>query len=189
MLCAFDFDKLKNVKLTYILRKSNKARCIRLSVNHEAKVVVTLPRFASEIFAEKFVRKNARWILDKIEKFKKSGPIFSLKGSRGDYLANKDKAFKIVQKSLKKFNAFYRFDVRRIAVRNTKSRWGSCSKNGNLNFNYKIAFLPEYLADYLVAHELCHLKEMNHSRRFWDLVAKTVPDYKSKRKELLKIKI
>ncbi len=184
----FGFDKLKNVKLTYILRKSNKARRIRISVNYDAKVVVTLPRFTPEIFAERFIRKNARWILDKIEKFKKSGPAFSLKGSHGEYLVNKNDAYKLAKKSVDKLNKFYRFDIRKISIRNQKSRWGSCSKNGNLNFNYKIAFLPEYLADYLVAHELCHLREMNHSKKFWNLVAASVPDYKQKRKELLKFK-
>jgi len=175
--------------LSYILRKSRRARRIRISVNHEAKIIVTIPRFTPEIFAERFVRQNSKWILDKIEKFKKAGPIFSLKGSRGDYLANKEKAYQIVQKSLKKFSAFYGMRVRKIVIKNTKSRWGSCGRSGILNFNYKIAFLPEHLADYLIVHELCHLKEMNHSGKFWNLVAKAIPDYKNRRKELLKFRI
>jgi predicted metal-dependent hydrolase len=53
-----------------------------------------------------------------------------------------------------------------------------------LNFNYKIAFIPPDLADYVIVHELCHLKEMNHSKRYWDLVAKTIPDWRKKRAQL-----
>lgn len=145
---------------------------------------MTLPRLMSEFFAEKFIKENARWILNQIEKFKKMGPIFKLKGNRNEYLECKDRARKIAEEKVKKFSKFYNANVRRIAIRNQSSRWGSCSKNGNLNFHYKIAILPDYLADYLVIHELCHLKEMNHSKKFWELVSQTVPNYKVLRKQL-----
>ena len=66
--------------------------------------------------------------------------------------------------------------------------WGSCSSKKNLNFSYRLYFLPEYLSDYIIIHELCHLKEMNHSKRFWDLVALVCPSYKDYRRELKNIK-
>src|SRR5438105_4671667 len=72
------------------------------------------------------------------------------------------------------FNQYYNFAINRIAVKNQKTRWGSCSKKGNLNFNYKIYLLPRHLADYVIVHELCHLGEFNHSPAFWKLVAKTI---------------
>lgn len=84
------------------------------------------------------------------------------------------------------FNSFYGFSVGRISIRDTKTRWGSCSKRGNLNFNYKILFLPAHLADYIVVHELCHLQEFNHSQNFWALVAKIFPNHKAMRAELKK---
>ncbi|NBS67881.1 M48 family peptidase [bacterium] len=70
------------------------------------------------------------------------------------------------------------------AVPTGRTRWGSCSKRGNLNFNYRILFLPPHLADYLIVHELCHLKEFNHSPRFWALVAQGCPNYHACKKEL-----
>lgn len=76
------------------------------------------------------------------------------------------------------FNTHYKYVYRRVSIRNQVSRWGSCSSKGNLNFNYKIIFLPKECADYIIVHELCHLKEMNHGPGFWNLVAEVVPEYK-----------
>lgn len=82
-----------------------------------------------------------------------------------------------------------RFMYRRISIRNQKTRWGSCSSNGNLNFNYKIIFLPDYLAEYLIIHELCHLVHLDHSKNFWNLVGEMFPDYKKAQKELKAFRI
>lgn len=104
--------------------------------------------------------------------------------SKKEYLQYKDRARELVYRRLEYFNALYGYTYKRISIRNQKTRWGSCSKQGNLNFHYKIAFLPEHLADYIIVHELCHLKEMNHSKKFWDQVARTMPDHKARRRQL-----
>ena len=72
----------------------------------------------------------------------------------------------------------------RVAVREQKTRWGSCSGKGNLNFNWKLIMAPPQVLDYVVIHELCHLKEFNHSPRFWALVERQMPDYKAWKKWL-----
>ena len=72
----------------------------------------------------------------------------------------------------------------RVTIRNQRSRWGSCSSQKNLNFNYRLIFLPEYLLDYVVVHELCHLYELNHSAEFWSLVEHIYPQYKDAMKDL-----
>jgi len=86
-------------------------------------------------------------------------------------------------------NRFYGFKIGSVAIRNQKTRWGSCSGKGNLNFNYKVMFLPKEFADYIIVHEICHIKEMNHSIDFWNLVGISIPDYRRIRRELKKYKI
>ena len=72
----------------------------------------------------------------------------------------------------------------RITIREQKTRWGSCSSKGNLNFNWKLMLMPEEVLDYVVVHELAHRLEMNHSERFWAIVAEILPDYRERRKRL-----
>jgi predicted metal-dependent hydrolase len=112
---------------------------------------------------------------------------FRKRRNRKEYLKNKEQARTFVKEKLEHFNQFYNLTWQRVSIRNQKRRWGSCSQKGNLNFNYKILFLPERCADYIIVHELCHLQEFNHSRRFWELVARAIPDYREMRKELRKM--
>ena len=107
------------------------------------------------------------------------------------YLANKENARAIVRDRVTNFLKYYGpkhgISVGKIAIRNQRSRWGSCSKKGNLNFNYKIVFLSPEQQDYIIVHEICHIKEFNHAKSFWDLVAETIPDWKKIRGELRKV--
>ena len=86
------------------------------------------------------------------------------------------------------YGALHGIKVGKISIRNQKSRWGSCSKKGNLNFNYKLVFLAPELRDYVIVHEICHVKEFNHGRGFWALVAEAVPDHREVRGRLRHIK-
>lgn len=81
-------------------------------------------------------------------------------------------------------NAVYGYSYARVSIKEQKSRWGSCSRRGNLNFNWRLLLAPLPVLDYVVVHELCHLKELNHSERFWRLVARGCPDYQTYRRWL-----
>lgn len=105
------------------------------------------------------------------------------------YRAHKELARALVGEKLAHFNELYHFTYNRVVIKNSKTRWGSCSANKNLNFNYKIVFLPPGLQDYLVVHELCHLGELNHSAAFWELVSRAIPEYQKLRAQLRKIRI
>ncbi len=105
------------------------------------------------------------------------------------YLTHKETARTLVMERILHFNKHYNVTLGRIAIRNQKSRWGSCSKKGNLNFNYKLVFLTPELRDYVIVHEICHIKEFNHGAGFWNLVAQTMPDHKMMNKKLRKIQL
>ena len=77
----------------------------------------------------------------------------------------------------------------RITIREQKTRWGSCSGKGNLNFNWKLTLMPPEVLDYVVVHELAHRREMNHSRDFWKIVEQVLPDYQERRKRLKELSV
>ena len=105
------------------------------------------------------------------------------KGSAND-AAVRATARALAHARLSHFNQYYGFSYSRVFIRNQKTRWGACSAKGNLGFNYRIAFLPPELADYVIVHELCHLGQFNHSRAFWELVEQQIPNHKELRHEL-----
>jgi predicted metal-dependent hydrolase len=109
--------------------------------------------------------------------------------NQAQYLEYKEQARELVIERLAHFNRFYNFEYKKVAIRNQSSRWGSCSSKANLNFNYRVVFLPPPLLDYLIVHELCHLQEFNHGPNFWALVAKAIPDYLERRVALKKIRL
>jgi predicted metal-dependent hydrolase len=111
------------------------------------------------------------------------------KRSQAIYELHKEDARALVHAKIAQFNSFYQHTIKKVFIKNHRSRWGSCSSKGNLNFNYRLVHLPEHLADYVVVHELCHLKCFNHSADFWTLVAQALPDYKKLRAELRKVVI
>ncbi len=165
-------------KIEYTLKISRRSRSLRLSVYPGGELRVFAPRFLSLGAIEQFINRKAAWVLEKIDTLSSVAKPVKIKNSRIDFIRNKSAALKIARQKLAHFNQFYGFKWGRVSIKNQKTRWGSCSRQGNINFNYKIALLPEKFVDYIIVHELCHLREMNHSRKFWELVAKTVPDFK-----------
>jgi predicted metal-dependent hydrolase len=99
----------------------------------------------------------------------------------------KNKAASYITDRTKKLAFKFGFNIKEIRIRGQKTRWGSCSSKGNLSFNYKLLKFNKEIIDYVIIHELCHLKEMNHSQNFWRLVRLYSPGYRELKKELKKI--
>jgi predicted metal-dependent hydrolase len=171
-------------EIGYTLRRSTRTRSLRISIYGREDIVVTAPPSMSERSIERFVTSRAHWIADKLEYLRKLPAHLFLKNSKKDYEMYKASALVLATERIAHFNREYGFAFKKISIRNQKTRWGSCSKTGTISFNYKIALLPSHLADYIIVHELCHVGEMNHSRKFWALVARTMPEYATLRKEL-----
>ncbi|MBU6500644.1 MAG: M48 family metallopeptidase [Patescibacteria group bacterium] len=177
---------LQNKKVAYILRKSKRARRMRLAVYCDGSVVVTMPHDLQETIAERFIREKTEWLFSKLAFFKQFEGKPVARYSHDDYLKYKDGALALVQDKVNHFTSQHGYRYNKIAIKNQKTCWGSCSRKANLNFNYKILFLPENIQNYIVAHELCHLKEFNHSKQFWKLVANVIPEYMEIRNQLKK---
>jgi predicted metal-dependent hydrolase len=172
------------VEIPYTLKSNKRSRSIRIAVRESGEVVVTKPTRVSALQTRIIVVRKMDWIKQKIVEMQKRPKKLLAHFSARDFKENKDRAYNLVDDKIAQFNTFYGYEIERVTIRDQSTRWGSCSKKKHLNFNYKIVFLPEALQDYIIVHELCHLKEMNHGKGFWNLVAKQIPDYKIRRKNL-----
>lgn len=175
--------KIDNQDFFYKITKS-KGSSVRLSIARDGSIKVSKPWFISQGMIKKFLFKKSDWILDKFKNFVKEDFLEFYIKDKKKYQENKKNSLEFIKSRLEVLNNNYNFSFNKINIRNQKTRWGSCSKKGNLSFNYKIMFLPLSLADYVIIHELCHLKEFNHSSKFWHLVAINCPDFKKRRREL-----
>ena len=164
----------KNIQ--FLIKNSDRAKRLRLAVYANAQVVVTVPKGVAKVAIDKFITQKSEWIEEKVAYFSQFKNKQITKTSEADFMKYKSEALTLATERVEHFNASYGFSYKQINVKNQKTRWGSCSTKGNLNFNYKIIFLPETVRDYVIVHELCHLKEFNHSRKFWNLISKTIPE-------------
>jgi predicted metal-dependent hydrolase len=160
------------------------ARSVRVSVFPGGEVRVSAPRLLPKLFIERFLEEKRAWVLNQIMRMEHVPKKKTKKEAREAYLLHKEDARALVQQRLLFFNAHYGLRYERISIRDQHSRWGSCSRKGNLNFNYRLVLIPHELADYVIVHELCHIKEFNHGIRFWSLVAECIPNYEELRARL-----
>lgn len=222
---------LDGIHIPYRIRKSQRARNIRLTFEDSGNLVVTLPLRRQLKDIETALIEHKKWILRKFKEARtqrKIPPPFLLKD--GSYLPVIDRSFRLSLSVNNKRTARWSFfnntlnimaprlspsiisrgivywyktmaklfledrvaywskiisiSPNAIRVKNQHTVWGSCSKKANLNFNWRILLLSKQAADYLIIHELTHLKEMNHSPRFWQLVEEFCPDYRIHKAEL-----
>lgn len=177
--------------IDYKILKSRRAKNLRITVKQNGECVVSAPKWVGENTIKQFVESKVDWILNTLKNFRKKGFLLGVKlqtkkQKRAEYLSLKEKARTLVLDRLAFFNKYYNLQYNKVAIRAQSTRWGSCSANKNLNFNYKVALLPPSLLDYIVVHELCHLRQFNHSKAFWGLVSETIPDFKERVGELKK---
>lgn len=169
---------------SYTLRRSLRSARLRLAITAAAELRVSAPVFVTVGFIERFLRERGEWIENRLEFFHTQPKSLLQRGGKREYTKHKETARVFAENRLQHWNQFYGFTYGQISIRNQKTRWGSCSKQGNLSFNYRIALLPPDLADYVILHELCHIGAFDHSDRFWGLVARSMPDYLKRRRAL-----
>ncbi|MDR1997886.1 MAG: M48 family metallopeptidase [Candidatus Margulisbacteria bacterium] len=162
-----------------LVHKSRRARQIRLCITPRREVKLTLPWYMPLSAGQAVVREKEGWITEILAKL--PPPI---NYAPEDIARHKTAVWQPIAALAEEYAVKYGVHFQNIKIKDQATRWGSCSRLGNLNFNWRLALVPEDIRRYVVIHEICHLKEMNHSRRFWALVAQYYPDYKKARKWL-----
>jgi predicted metal-dependent hydrolase len=164
-----------------LIRQKRKTISIHIKDN---KVVVKAPLYYPADKINAFVQSKENWINIKLSETKEQivlseSEIKELKIKAKKYLPQRTSYF------AEKTNLF----PKSVKITSAKTRWGSCSGKDNISYTYRIMILPNHLIDYIILHELCHIKQKNHGKGFYDLLETFLPDYKNLQKELRKFRI
>lgn len=174
LLPEFLIKKMIESKTDWIEKSLKKVRKQQININSDEVIIfdkkyqikinneadrTEIKVWGNKLLVDNLSKKTNKQITEQIERF--------LKNTATKYLVQKTKT--IAQKM--------GIDYGRVSIRQQKSRWGSCSSQGNLNFNWRLVHYSPKVIDYVIIHELAHRKELNHSKRFWDIVRKYDPEY------------
>lgn len=170
--------KMKIGEYNVEVRRS-KRKSAAIKITADMQIVVFVPLYVSDNEIERMVISKSKWIDEHMLKVQSTiderSKLEKITFEQVKELA--DQAVEYIPKRVKYYAEKENFIYNKITIKNLVSRWGSCSTKGNLNFNCLLMLTPDYVIDYIVVHELCHLREMNHSEKFWAEVEKIMPDY------------
>lgn len=166
---------MNNKKITQYEIRYSKIKNVYIQIK-DGKVIIKAPKRISEKELEKIIEKKSGWIeknLKKTSQKQEKSPLYT-----------EEQFKKIVEKNASELINTTGLIPRKIRIRDIKYAWGSCSNNKNITINKKLISYSELAIRYVILHEFCHLKYMNHSKDFWDLVQKYMPEYKKAKAEL-----
>lgn len=161
-----------------VIRRNKRSKRMKLLVYGNGKVMVTAPKRISLKDIWIFVTNHEDWISKTIEKEKNrfvEAPSF---------YSCRARSLKKIKMAVNDYIFKNNLVINGVKVKQMRTQWGSCSSKGILCFNYKLAYLPEHLMNYVIVHELAHLKHMNHSKSFWVEVKRMMPEYLKYKNEL-----
>lgn len=159
-------------------------RTVALEIKEDGRILVRAPMGMSNRDIRRFVQEKSQWIARHLEIAQQRQTPEKDKLTKEQIRTLANCAKQDIWERVQRFAPLVGVSVEKITVRSQKTRWGSCSSKGNLNFNCLLMLCPEEIRDYVVVHELCHRKELNHSARFWAEVEKVLPNYRVCRKWL-----
>lgn len=158
-----------------------------LQVNSEAQVLVRAPYFVTANIIEQFVLEKQGWLDEKVAMKKKQHEYLKSQSfERCDrwYVQKKREARDLFLQRIEYYEGLTGLKVNKLRLSSAKTRWGSCSLNGSISLVWRLVLAPIEIVDYVIVHEIMHIKHPNHSREFWSAVSQVMPDYKERRKWL-----
>jgi predicted metal-dependent hydrolase len=215
--------RLQGVPVTYTVRRSARAKHMRITISAHSGVVVTLPsRLHRYVNPDDFLREKQEWVLRHLERVHQEAPRAELREGAGINFRGHEHTLRIIQREVpspivrvagrdllvilpssfegdlkevikewmrgeaaelirveaERHAASIGVKYNRVIIRDQKTKWGSCSRKGNLSFNWRLVLFPDEILRYVIIHELCHLRHFNHSERFWDMVADHDPRFR-----------
>ncbi len=173
-------------EIEFVLRQRRGIKHVSIRVGVAGKVTVSAPLRVPEFFIEKFVKEKADWIADAKKQIQKKEAEQESRIQFPSFESSRARAKKLLIERARYWAEQYDVKFEKVSIKRAATRWGSCSSKGNLNFHYRLYFLPEELREYVVVHEICHLIEMNHSRAFWKEVERSMPSWRSYKRQLQK---
>ena len=167
----------------------SKRKSIALEIRSDLQIILRVPLKMSQADIKKFLADKSGWIEKNVAAMKeknerKAAELDVHKLTEEELQGLVEEAKRVIPSRVAYYAGLLHVTYGRITIRMQKTRWGSCSAKGNLNFNCLLLCMPQEILDYVIVHELCHRKEMNHSVRFWAEVEKILPDYREKRRWL-----
>lgn len=155
--------------------RHRRARRYVLHVEPDGRVRVTIPRGGSHREANAFAQRHAGWITRQRERLAR--PLFS----PDERNALRMRARAELPPRLLELATAHGLEVARVTIRNQRTRWGSCGRDGHITLNWRLVLMPASVRDYVLIHELMHLRRMDHSPKYWEFVAAACPDYRESR--------
>ncbi len=167
----------------------SKRKTIGLQVRPDSRVILRVPRQMKKREIEQFIDEYREWIDHKLSLMEERNARSVSTGAPAREKISAKEWQQIRNTFIARVQYFcsrMQVKVGRVTIRNQKTRWGSCSAKGNVNFNYQLYYMPRELMDYVIIHELAHRQHMDHSAAFWQEVEQYCPDYKECRQRLKK---
>lgn len=170
--------------LEYDLMRS-KRKTLALYVKQDGSIEVRAPLKTSRAYIDEFVFRKRGWIESTRNRLSaRQAAKKTVRMTQEEVTQYKTQAKEYLRLKCRYFSEIMGLRHGEIKINGAKTRWGSCNRKGDVNFTWRLLLAPEELVDYVVVHELAHLKEMNHSDRFWSIVERTMPDYRERREKL-----
>lgn len=177
-----EYLEIEELHIPVVCRRNDR-KTLAITITREGTLLVKAPLGMQDREIVRFLKQKQYWIYKQtkhvLEDMQKQ-----VERSEEEIKSLKLQARRVLTEKTDYYKSLLGVDYQRIRISSQRTRWGSCSTRGTISYNWHLILMPERIMDYVVVHELCHLLEMNHSKRFWKKVGEVLPDYENRRKWL-----